>query len=129
MGREFQAKCNNCGHRFTVRAGGGFFFHLLHCEKCGREKDVSFKELGEDHLRYLKGLGGPYCMASSESDKRVRENYPGDPISEKEYHGRVEESAGVCECGGRYRLDAPPRCTKCKSDDFEETDGMVTLYD
>lgn len=103
MGSEFEAVCKKCGHRFSVRSGGGFFFHLLHCDSCGRDKSVSFDEIGEAHLKYLKGLKGPYCVASSEHDRKVREAYPGEPISEAEYQEEVETIAGRCKCGGSYR--------------------------
>jgi hypothetical protein len=69
-GHQFGAVCSACGERFTVCEGGGFFFHLLHCNKCGKEKSIGFKDLGEIHLRYVKGLPGPYCVASMDSDKK-----------------------------------------------------------
>ena len=88
-----------------------------------------FDEIGEAHLQYLKGLKGPYCVASSEHDNNVRENYTGDSISEEEYHESIERIASQCKCGGHYRFNAPARCPKCKSDDLEETDGMFICYD
>lgn len=62
MGMEYTAKCNKCGHEFEVSEGGGFFFHLLHCDKCGKQKSISFDEIGEPHLQYLKGLGAPTVL-------------------------------------------------------------------
>lgn len=129
MGTEYSAKCKQCGCKFTVSEGGGFFFHLLHCDTCGIDKSISFEELGELHLRYLKGLTGPYCIASSAHDKAVREHYPGEPISEEEYHGKIQEILGQCECGGHFRFNAPARCPQCRSDDIEDTGEMMVLYD
>lgn len=129
MGKKYLAKCRKCGHEFEVSEGGGFFFHLLHCDKCGKPKSISFDEIGEPHLQYLKGLGGSYCVASSEHDKYVRDNYPGDPISEEEYHKIIEEMLGQCKCGGRYKIKAGPRCPKCGSDDYEDTGGIICMYD
>jgi hypothetical protein len=131
MGHSYKAKCNNCGHKFTASDGGGFRFHLLHCDQCGKEKSVGFDKLGDTHLRYLKGLSRPYAVATSEYDKHVQENYPGEPLDEKEYNRLVEQFAGKCKkkgCNGHYRFDAPPMCPKCGSIELEE--GEVTvLYD
>jgi len=128
MGKSYLARCKKCDYKFRVRSGGGFVFHLLHCDRCGRERSISFDEIGEAHLKYLKGLEGPYAIATSAHDRYVRENYPGDPISEAEYRKVVEEIAGQCECGGRFRFDAPARCPRCKSDDIEAI-GEVLMYD
>ncbi len=129
MGSEYPAECRKCGHEFRVSSGGGFIFHLLHCDTCGKNMEILFEEIGEDHLRYLKGLEGPYSIATAEHDKAVRDNYPGDPITSEEYHKAVEKLAGKCKCGGHYRFDAGARCPKCKSDDFDEIDGEGVYYD
>lgn len=118
MGSLFGGVCNQCGENFEVHDGGGFSFHLLHCDKCGSDKSVDFDGLGEAHFRYIKGLPGPYAIATSKNDKYIQDNYPGTPLSEDEYHAVVEDVAGACECGGHYKFDAPARCPKCKSTDF-----------
>lgn len=130
MGTEYGAICNNCGKKFTIRDGGGFFFHLLHCDKCGKDKSISFKEIGEPHLKYIKGLEGPYCMVSRDSDKYIQENYPGKPLSKEEYHSIIEDILGKCMCGGALKFNAPPRCPKCKSTDFRsDPEGDIIMYD
>ena len=118
MGTGYRATCEKCGKKFDVNDGGGFFFHLLHCNKCGKEKSISFDKIGEPHLRYIKGLGTPYCIASSQHDEYIQKNYPGEPLSEKEYHKAVEKIGGKCKCGGLFRFNAPPRCPKCRSTKF-----------
>lgn len=130
MGYSYTAYCRKCRSSFKVNDGGGFFFHLLRCDSCGGERSIGFDEIGEPHLRYLKGLDGPYCLASAEHDRHVRENYPGEPMGEEEYHGAVEEICGRCDCGGRFRFDAPPRCPKCRTA-YEKTGGERpdVLYD
>jgi hypothetical protein len=129
VGSEFGAKCRKCGKEFRVRDGGGFVFHLLHCDRCGREKGVGFDELGELHFRYLKGLVAPYCVASAGRDKDIQENYPGKPISERWYHNRVEKFAGRCRCGGQYKFRAPARCPKCRSKDYDTSGRETICYD
>lgn len=35
-----------------------------------------------------------------------------------------------CDCGGTFSVDAPARCPKCGSPDFErDPDGMSMIYD
>jgi Zn finger protein HypA/HybF involved in hydrogenase expression len=129
MGERFRAKCLDCGDTFTMNQGGGFFFHLLGCEKCGRTKTIGFEELGEVHDRYLKGLPCPYCRASSEHDRYVREHVDVEPMSEDEYHREVEKIVGKCKCGGQYVFDAPSRCPKCRSTNFKRSGNVVMMYD
>jgi len=130
MGCRYAVKCVQCEHKFSINEGGGFFFHLLRCDSCGEELPVEFNEIGEAHLKYLKELPGPYCVASSEFDRSVRENYPGEPLSEEEYHVIVEQIAGACSCGGSFKFDAPPRCPKCKSTELEyDPKGPSLLFD
>ena len=128
MGTEQQATCNRCGNEFTISEGGGFVFHLLHCEQCGKEKSVLFHDLGELHFRYLKGLSVPYSIATWESDTEIQHHYPGEPLAKADYQRRVEEFAGSCECGGGFRFEAPPRCPKCRSDSFTRDPSGPSLY-
>ncbi len=130
MGSSYGAICKSCGHRFEVNEGGGFFFHMLHCDRCGQEKSISFDQLGEAHLRYIKGLGGPYSEATRAFDERVRDSYPGEPLNEDEYFAIVEEMAGDHECGGHFTMNAPVRCPKCRSDDIRrDPKAPVVNYD
>jgi predicted Zn-ribbon and HTH transcriptional regulator len=128
MGRKIEAKCLDCGYEFTVNEGGGFVFHLLHCDKCGAEKSISFEELGDLHLRYLKGLKGTYSIATLDFDNYVKENVDIEPISEEEYFKEVETFAGKCDCGGSFKFNAPFRCPKCHSTNIEKGDTIL-MYD
>jgi len=79
MGGVVSAKCRKCGKAFEYSDGGGFFFHLVRCDRCGKTKSVPFSRLGELHLRYLKGLPGPCAYATRDTDRKVQEEYPGEP--------------------------------------------------
>ena len=130
MGTRHCVICRACGQKSNVDEGGGFVFHLLHCDRCGDAKSISFEEIGEPHLRYLKGLPGPYAMATRRHDEWAKKNYPGEPLSDAEYHSAVEEIVGSCQCGGSYRFDAPPRCPKCRSTDLaDDPSAGDILYD
>jgi predicted Zn-ribbon and HTH transcriptional regulator len=128
MGHTVNSQCRACGNTFTVDHGGGFYFHLLRCDKCGNTKSISFNQLGDLHLRFLKGLRVPYSVASAEHDKNIREHADVEPISQEAYYKGVETIAGNCQCRGSYRFDAPPRCPNCNSTEIEE--GEITvMYD
>ncbi len=119
MGRFYRERCKECGFEFVVKSGGGFFFHLLRCDTCGETRSVNHKGIGEPFLRYVKGLKGHYSSVTMERDEDIQANYPGEPITEEEYHSVVAEMLGKCSCGGKYRFDAPPRCERCRSAELE----------
>lgn len=124
--------CRACGTKFRISEGGGFFFDLLHCDRCGKTRSVGHQELGDIHLGYVKGLPGPYAVARAELDRRIKEGYPGEPLTRDEYRAAAEATLDPCTCGGRFRYDAPPRCTGCASTsemwDLDPTAGSV-FYD
>ena len=115
MGTATGQICRACGTKFSVRDGGGFFFDMLHCDACGKAQGVSHKSLGDIHLRFVKGLGRPYAIARAEMDRRIQEEYPGEPLSRHDYRAAAEATVGPCPCGGRFRYDAPARCPNCRS--------------
>lgn len=115
MGSASGYLCRTCGTRFQVRTGGGFHFDLLHCDTCGKAKNIGHHELGEIHLRFVKGLPGPYAVARSAMDRRIQREYPGEPLTRDEYAAAAEATLEPCTCGGRFRYDAPARCPGCRS--------------
>lgn len=130
MGYSFTAVCDRCGERFTVSQGGGFVSELLHCKKCGRGKGVQHAALGDIFKGFIKGLGTCYAMATMERDQHICDTYDGPVVSEKEFHAAVEKTAGTCGCGGQFKLNAKPRCPKCRSTKFrEDPDGDSSFYD
>ena len=130
MGSAIGVICNACDARFVASRGGGFFFHLLHCARCGKEKFVGFDELGDAHLRYVKGLAGPWTIATRSLDEHIQENVDIEAIDEQQYDAIVESKADPCDCGGRFSLKASPRCPQCLSSDFrDDPEGSVTMYD
>jgi hypothetical protein len=115
MGRATGHICRACGTRFSARSGGGFVFDLLHCDTCGRTQSIRHEDLGDIHLRFVKGLPGPYAVCRMEGDRRIQREYPGTPLSEEEYHAAAEATLAPCPCGGRFRYDARARCPTCRS--------------
>lgn len=129
MGVRYTVKCNKCGNAFNVSEGGGFRFHLLHCDRCGAEKHISFIELGETHIKYVKGLDMAYSSMSANEDKHIQDNYPGTSISEAVYNSEIEKLAGLCSCGGNYKMHTCARCPKCLSPDFTQSGDDRICYD
>ncbi len=129
MGYGFLGKCRNCGNKEQLSIGGGFFFHRLHCDRCGKGQDIAFEKLGDLHDRYVKGLGGPYTVISMERDREIQENAAIEPLSRGEYHRGIEALLPPCKCGGHLSMAAPPRCSKCGSADIEDTKQMAIYYD
>ncbi|MBN1785471.1 MAG: hypothetical protein JW825_00575 [Candidatus Methanofastidiosa archaeon] len=130
MGTSYSVVCKNCMKRFTASYGGGFFFHLLHCEECGKERSVDFKEIGDLHIRFVKGLPGPFCVASSEWDKTIQDLPDIEPLDEGSYQNLIVERLERCSCGGRFTFDAPPKCPRCGSKEFEKPEyGAIMHYD
>jgi hypothetical protein len=107
--------CRACGTRFGTRSGGGFFFDLLHCDTCGAVRTVRHRDLGDIHLRFVKGLPSPYAVVRLEMDRRIQREYPGEPLNTAEYHAAAEATLDPCSCGGRFRYDSPARCPQCRS--------------
>jgi len=50
---------------------------MLRCDQCGKEKRIGFDEIPELHMWYLKGLPGPYCIATAERGKQVQDHFKG----------------------------------------------------
>ena len=130
MGSVTSETCLDCGETFSIRSGGGFVFDRLHCEQCGADKSVGHQELGDTHLRFIKGLKVPYAVARAEMDRRIQDEYPGKPLSRKQYHAAVEGDLAPCACGGRFRYDAPPRCPKCRStpDRWDPSKRQIVMH-
>jgi len=122
--------CKQCGKVTNISKGGGFSFHLLRCNECGKTKSVNFQKIDKLHQQYIKGLPSVYCVASTEHDTRVQSNPDIEEISEDNYHKQIEIMLEKCKCGGSFKFDAPPRCKKCRSTDLETLEnGDIILYD
>lgn len=123
MGYTAKTKCLDCSWIFLECYGGGFTFHKVRCDQCGKTKDIGFDELKGLHERCYGG-------ETEGHGKDLQKNTPAEPISEEEYHRGVDAMAGKCNCGGGYTLNAPPRCPKCRSARVqEEKDGIEVCYD
>ena len=127
MGTRRAAKCKDCKGRFTVSHGGGFRFHQLRCERCGRATTIGFQDLGELHLRYLKGSEKPYTVAFAAEHRYVHDHLDIEPLSDDEYYAAVE-TARKCDCGGKLSFNAPARCPKCGSAHIKEGE-VIACYD
>jgi hypothetical protein len=128
LGSSSAAQCLDCKGQFTVDHGGGFRFHQLRCVRCGQATTIGFDELGDLHVRYLKGSERPYTLVFEGEHRYVREHVDVEPLSSEEYYAAVAAAAGNCDCGGTLSFDAPARCPKCGSAQIEEGPPLV-CYD
>ena len=128
MGSVIEYRCEACGTDISVSEGGGFFFDRLHCDRCGKSATISHQDLGDIHLRFVKGLKTPYALARAAMDRDIQANYPGEPISRAEYRALAEATLKPCECGGRFRYDAPSRCPGCRSTREAWSGGRVVAH-
>jgi hypothetical protein len=130
MGSATGYRCQACGTCFQACDGGGFFFDLLHCDRCGVARNVAHGAMGDVHLAFVKGLKMPYAMARAELDGEIQRTYQGQPLDEGAYHAAVEHQLPPCTCGGRFSYAAPPRCPHCGSTEERWTPtGEELSYD
>jgi predicted nucleic-acid-binding Zn-ribbon protein len=95
MGQLLWVTCKDCGFAFKMKDGAGFNFTVVRCDRCGRSKSIGF-------------------------DAR--------PVNAEEYRNaqnKAELEAGECRCGGTLKLDASPRCPKCRSGQIEEGETIM----
>ena len=132
LGSSAGYRCRRCGTEFGARDGGGFWFDLLHCDACGRDRDVAHRDLGDIHLAFVKGLPGPYAVSRMAIDNQIKATFTGTPLDREAYHAAAEATLEPCECGGSFRYDAPARCPTCRStaEEWEHDQRTsVMLYD
>jgi hypothetical protein len=101
MGRHVRVTCKHCSTVFEAFDGGGFRFHMLHCQQCGDALSVNQDDMGDTFQADEDG-----------QNAWVAKNVP------------------PCSCGGRYTLKARGRCPKCNSDDWDMGNAKLEmLYD
>ena len=108
MGCSYHAICKKCDEHFQVEDGGGFTFHQVRCDKCGKTKSVPFDKI-----------------------EHIQDAFSHDRWSDK-YYEAVAQFAGKhrCKQKGKYVNKAPVRCPKCFSTEHEnDPDGDMILYD
>jgi hypothetical protein len=130
MGSTESMECKDCGSEFFWSEGGGFTFHLLHCDRCGEERSVGFEQLGDAHVAWLKGTGTVWTVATAESDRAAADSYTGPVLGDEDYEAAVAATAGTCRCGGSFAWDVPPTCPTCRSRNVDHRPGgPMVCYD
>ncbi len=67
MGQQKQGKCRQCNHKFTFDTGGGYYFDIMHCDRCGKSKSISKEKQSES-----KNYGKCRCRGSYTKDAPIR---------------------------------------------------------
>ena len=76
MGSATGYQCQACGTRLQACDGGGFFFDLVHCDRCGAATSVEHRDMGNVHLAFIKGLTTPYAIVRAEMDGEIQRTFP-----------------------------------------------------
>ena len=96
MGFICDCICKDCGAKCRITEEDSFFYHDLHCDKCGGYRSVLIEEV----YAYFEKLDL-------------------DLLDKNRYNRLVEEFAGKCKCGGNYTFHFLLRCPKCRSTNLE----------
>jgi hypothetical protein len=123
-----QVFCLKCNYVFSVHEKKtSRNAHLLHCVRCGRQKQIELVE-AEDYFyrcrsaRCSHGTEGSKKQSSFNSSLFTREL-----LDDRRYTFMVEHMAGSCICGAGFRFSAKPRCPRCRSSVLlKDHDRMVT---
>ena len=97
--------------------------------KMGTTLEATCRDCGHS-FTYNDGPGFQFALVRCNKcggEKQVPFDKVGEGVSHGD-HKRVEEFAGKCMCGGKYKVDAVPRCPKCKSKNFDHG-GTLVHYD
>lgn len=119
MMRSRRVVCQKCSHVFTIQEGTSSNAHLLHCVRCGRDKQVALNEVNEFYFRYFATMRN---SAVTGIRKRKVSNPPlilNEIRDIRKYTFMVEHRAGSCICGASFRFSAKPRCPLCRSSVFQ----------
>ena len=96
MAQMLNVSCKDCGTEEVQLDGPVMAGYRPRCEQCGNTRLVSWNSTaGNASVERLNG----------EAKDRA-----------------IADGAGTCVCGGRFSLDAPLRCSACRSTD------VITTY-
>jgi uncharacterized paraquat-inducible protein A len=111
--------CQKCSHTFTIHEGTSSKAHLLHCVRCGREKQVDLTEVNEFYFRYFGIIRNSAVVGIRKQTASNPPLIPREIRDVRKYMFMVEHMAGSCICGASFRLYAKPRCPVCRSSVFQ----------
>jgi hypothetical protein len=95
MAQILEVTCRACGEEETQLDGPVLAGYRPRCAQCGDSRLVPWD-------RTAGGLDEPHLR--------------GEALDEV-----IDAKAGTCSCGGRFSLDAPLRCSVCRSVDVSTT--------
>ncbi len=71
MGEIFRVVCQQCGRDFEIEDGGGFFYEVLYCEKCGRKRSVD-RDMSDEESLLIERAGPCRCGGTFSLQARPR---------------------------------------------------------
>ncbi len=95
MAQMLEVKCGDCGTEEVQLDGPVMAGYQPRCDQCGNTRLVPWTSTAGD--------------AGAER------------LSGEAKAGAIADEAGPCGCGGRFSVDAPLRCSVCRSTDVSTT--------
>ncbi len=115
MMRSRQSVCMKCNHTFTIHEETSEKAHILHCIRCGRDKQILPEDLKDVYHRSLATLLTSPILGIKSLAEPVRPLFSDEKIDTRKYTCMVEHVAGSCICGAVFRFSGKPRCPICRS--------------
>jgi len=115
MMRSRPAVCMKCNHTFSINEETSEKVHLLHCVRCGRDKQIKLADLKDVYHRSLAALLTSPILGIKSLAEPVRPLFSDEKIDNRKYAYMVEHLAGSCICGAVFRFSGKPRCPICRS--------------
>lgn len=114
----FHAICNDCNEKFVCYESDSASYHTLHCEICGKECNVAFDDTG---IQFLSCLVETNNHSENEDEENFTNSFEEHRVFvDGQSLKKIDKIAGLCECGGHFRLDLPVRCPRCGSMNYRE---------
>ena len=126
MGLAKNVQCNKCDKNWTHYEGSGFQHEIYYCNKCGKQKYYeivdSCPDLWEQHYHYMEKW-------KSENENKEKLILEKQLISiDKKIKRHKLKVVGVCDCGGKYKINGDIVCPNCHSKDVNNN-GYCLLWD
>lgn len=108
-----KVRCIRCSTLFEVGQAAGLTHHLLHCNRCGREKTLKTEEILQifSHTKYGTLSHSPSYKGNPRTASEALDTLVNDP----KYRFLVEHHAGLCICGSLFKFPGKARCPRCRS--------------
>jgi Zn finger protein HypA/HybF involved in hydrogenase expression len=114
-----KARCVRCSTLFEVGQAIDQPHHILHCNRCGREKILKIEEFSKFFSLANNGIISRSPSPSFDKHSQTRSKAHGTLINDRKYRFMVEYRAGLCICGSMFKFPGKARCPQCRSSVYQ----------